>query len=251
MNMDIRHSRLRPALVLALACCALAVSAIVASGAQAAQWYAGSTETGTAVLASPAPLTAGLEETHFATGYLKGQTASALEFNYVTSGVQVQVTATGVEVLQSGTPSTIFNKSGSASGNVRLLLKNVTLSGLGSACIVKGGQIQTKELTVSPVTVGGKSYLKILPSGGSFFTLNITEGSRQCSLSGSYNLTGSLYAAAGDIGSAKVSHSVVFSPAIETEAGGSIALEGIPAWFEGGLSTSLTGSSSGQYWQAK
>lgn len=139
----------------------------------------------------------------------------------------------------------IFDEGGEAKGKGKIKFETVTVEepALMPACTVTGGVIQTNEL-ITEVWMEEGSATKAFQrfseaAGGEVLGEVEIEG---CVLAGSYPLKGKIFAEMlHATGENVATESLIFSPAINTGAGGTLKLGIKPAELTGRIDPSLTG----------
>jgi hypothetical protein len=152
-------------------------------------------------------------------------------------------------VLTSTTLSSseaLITQSGTAAkGSVTLSLSGLTVD-KPAGCTVTS-PITTKKLTFEAFTHTGSTHAfdRFFPHAGTVIG-TIKVGS--CAVAGSYNLTGDIYGETGVWGTANVSQTLVFSPAINATLGGNITIGVSTAELTAEATDALTGSNAGKAW---
>lgn len=238
MKIQLR-SKLAMLLLCAASTASLAIPACAAAATEPGTWRVGSTEANVQKLIGSAPYTARITpETKF-------------QFNWSTSGKAFAATATGVEAIGSSITNESVVKPGAATGVGKFKFTGVKFT-VPDGCAIANNEITSYSLFSEAVTVGTKTYERILPvSGETYFTMALTNsGSESCSLAGSYQVKGELYASAEGLKTAHTAQRLNFSNAIEKELGGELRLLGFgPLQIEGSLVETLSGSYLNQFWR--
>ena len=199
-----------------------------------------------AVMASSAFATATTETVNWKTGATAGGVTTLVGTQAVTSSATENFTlettvATKPLVLEAtGTScvSCVIENSSGAKGKGFIEFQNVQVIE-PATCKVSGEKVLTKELKVDATYMEGTSNLiQFLPVGSTFATLKLEKkGTPACPISGSYNITGSVFGKSANATKVfKTSQGVSFSGAINSAAGGALFFEAEPASLKGAAS---------------
>jgi hypothetical protein len=231
---------------------ALAVAmlfALVASSAQAANWYTGTTSTNETLLTTSEPFSAEAGTHLFESGVFKGTSRKEVTVGVVLGTTPLEWAGPGFSVKPG---AKIFNKWGEALSTV-----TVTLTGLkpvgGTACTLQGEKVEFANLSTEIVTVSGKTYEMFGHPGERAHEQGGVSGTfamENCALAGSYQTKGTLPVEAPDIGSSAKAHTLNMTRQAEEISGKSSGQFLGTSRFvvEGSLAESLT---SGRYWSAR